>query len=131
MRPHSMWLIVAAFLFALLPIRAQETRSTILGRITDPTGAVITGAAVAATYRDHGWHDRVWVWHEAADVRLFRLKHASATRIVPLLQSVFAEGPPVPGTEGLATQVSRLRTLKDGDPGKQNATPKTRAAVAT
>ena len=37
------------------------------------------------------------------DVRLFRLKHASARRLAPLLQSVFAEGPAVPGTEGLAT----------------------------
>ena len=63
------------------------------------------------------------------DVRLFRLKHASAIRLVPLLQSVFAEGAPVPGTEGLATQVSRLRTLKDGDAGKQNQTPKARAAL--
>ena len=63
------------------------------------------------------------------DVRLFRLKHASATRLIPLLQSVFAEGAPVPGTEGLATQVSRLRTLKEGEAGKQNQTPKTRAAL--
>jgi type II secretory pathway component GspD/PulD (secretin) len=63
------------------------------------------------------------------DVRLFRLKHASATRMVPLLQSVFTEGPPVPGTEGLATQVSRLRTLKDGAGPKLNETPKVRAAI--
>ena len=33
------------------------------------------------------------------EVKLFRLKHASALRMVPLLQSVFAEGPPVPGTD--------------------------------
>lgn len=51
--------------------------------------------------------------HPVTEVKLFRLKHASATRLVPMLQSVFAEGAPVPGTEGLKTQVTRLRTLKD------------------
>ncbi|MEQ2007570.1 MAG: secretin N-terminal domain-containing protein [Limisphaerales bacterium] len=51
--------------------------------------------------------------HPMTDVKLFRLKHASATRLVAMLQSVFAEGAPVPGTEGLRTQVTRLRTLKD------------------
>ena len=45
------------------------------------------------------------------EVKLFRLKHASARRLAPLLQSVFAEGPSVPGTEGLATQVTRLRAV--------------------
>ncbi len=63
------------------------------------------------------------------DVRLFRLKHASATRLVPLLQSVFTEGPSVPGTEGLSTQVTRLRTLKDVQKSKENQTPKTRTAL--
>ncbi len=51
--------------------------------------------------------------HPVTEVKLFRLKHASATRLVAMLQSVFAEGAPVPGTEGLRTQVTRLRTLKD------------------
>ena len=51
--------------------------------------------------------------HPVTELKLFRLKHASATRLVPMLQSVFAEGAPVPGTEGLKTQVTRLRTLKD------------------
>ncbi len=63
------------------------------------------------------------------DVRLFRLKHASATRLVPLLQSVFTEGAAVPGTEGLSTQISRLRTLKEGEKGKLNQTPKSRPAL--
>ncbi len=64
------------------------------------------------------------------DVRLFRLKHASATRLVPLLQSVFTEGPNVPGTEGLATQITRLRTLREGgDASKTTQTAKTRAAL--
>jgi spore maturation protein CgeB len=39
--------------------------------LTRYDGVLAFGAAVAATYRSHGWHDRVWVWHEAADVRLF------------------------------------------------------------
>ncbi len=63
------------------------------------------------------------------DVRLFRLKHASATRLLPLLQSVFMEGTAVPGTEGLSTQITRLRTLKDGEKSKINQTPKNRPAL--
>jgi type II secretion system protein D len=63
------------------------------------------------------------------DVRLIRLKYASASRLLPLLQSVFADGPSVPGTEGLSTHVSRLRTLKEGDRAKTNQTLKVRAAL--
>ena len=44
------------------------------------------------------------------DVRVFRLKHASAERILPVLQAVFAEATPTPGAEGLRTHVTRLRT---------------------
>jgi type II secretion system protein D len=58
------------------------------------------------------------------EVRLFRLKHASASKLLPLLQSVFAEGPSVAGTEGLATQVTRLRTLREA------ATPAAEPAVS-
>ena len=68
--------------------------------------------------------------HFVTDVRLFRLKHASAIRLVPLLQSVFTEGPNVPGTEGLATQITRLRTLREGgDPSRTNDIAKGRAAL--
>jgi spore maturation protein CgeB len=35
-------------------------------------GVLAFGRAVAEVYRERGWHDRVWVWHEAADVELFR-----------------------------------------------------------
>ena len=63
------------------------------------------------------------------DVRLFPLKHASAIRLVPMLQAVFAEGPAVPGSEGLSAQVTRLRTARDGDRPVQNATAKVRAAL--
>ncbi|MFA6543716.1 MAG: secretin N-terminal domain-containing protein [Limisphaerales bacterium] len=63
------------------------------------------------------------------EVKLFLLKHASASRLVPLLQSVFAEGPTVPGTEGLNTQVTRLRTLKDAAPPRMTERAKARAAL--
>lgn len=62
------------------------------------------------------------------EVRLFRLKHASAIRMLPLLQSVFAEGPPVAGTEGLNTQVTRLRTIKEG--GQEQITQAAKQRVA-
>lgn len=63
------------------------------------------------------------------EVKLIRLKHASATRLLPLLQSVFAEGTPVPGTEGLNTQVTRLRTLKDAGAARTSDGAKARAAL--
>jgi hypothetical protein len=47
------WLILATFVF-ILPLHAQEARSTILGRITDPTGSLIVGATVEATNTDTG-----------------------------------------------------------------------------
>jgi spore maturation protein CgeB len=35
-------------------------------------GVLAFGAAVADVYVERSWHDRVWIWHEAADVELFR-----------------------------------------------------------
>lgn len=63
------------------------------------------------------------------EVRLFRLKHASATRLLPMLQAVFAEGPTVPGAEGLSTMVTRLRTVIDQGKPKTTEAPKARAAL--
>jgi type II secretion system protein D len=63
------------------------------------------------------------------EVRLFRLKHASALRLAPLLQSVFAEGASVPGTEGLATQVTRLRAVLPDERPRTTELPKTRSAL--
>jgi type II secretion system protein D len=70
------------------------------------------------------------------EVRAFRLKYADAARLAPQLQAVFMEGNPVPGAEGLKTQVSRLRTVLDKqspkEPAKEGHTseqPKTRQAV--
>jgi spore maturation protein CgeB len=34
-------------------------------------GVLAFGATLAEVYRRWGWGDRVWVWHEAADTRLF------------------------------------------------------------
>jgi spore maturation protein CgeB len=35
-------------------------------------GVLAFGNAIAEIYRERSWHDRVWTWHEAADVRRFR-----------------------------------------------------------
>jgi spore maturation protein CgeB len=35
-------------------------------------GVLAFGAAISEVYRERGWHDRVWTWHEAADTALFR-----------------------------------------------------------
>jgi type II secretion system protein D len=65
------------------------------------------------------------------EVRLFRLNYASAVRLAPLLQSVFTEAGPVPGSEGLAMQVTRLQTLLSTNTldGKSTLQPKVRAAL--
>ncbi|HLI19206.1 MAG TPA: glycosyltransferase [Rhodanobacteraceae bacterium] len=34
-------------------------------------GVLAFGGAVRQRYLDHAWHDRVFTWHEAADVRVF------------------------------------------------------------
>ena len=35
-------------------------------------GVLAFGDAIADVYRQRGWHDRVWTWHEAADTTVFR-----------------------------------------------------------
>jgi spore maturation protein CgeB len=35
-------------------------------------GVLAFGESVAEVYRRNGWAERVWVWHEAADTRVFR-----------------------------------------------------------
>ena len=65
------------------------------------------------------------------EVRLFRLNFASASRLAPLLQTVFTESGPVPGTEGLTMQVTRLQTLlgTNNVDGRTSLQPKIRSAL--
>jgi spore maturation protein CgeB len=35
-------------------------------------GVLAFGARIAEVYRSRSWHDRTWVWHEAADAERFR-----------------------------------------------------------
>lgn len=40
--------------------------------LDDYDGILAFGDAVCEVYRERGWGRRVWTWHEAADVRVFR-----------------------------------------------------------
>jgi spore maturation protein CgeB len=40
--------------------------------LQDYDGVLAYGSAVRERYLKHGWAARVWVWHEAADTRVFR-----------------------------------------------------------
>jgi spore maturation protein CgeB len=42
-------------------------------------GVLAFGESVAEVYRRNGWAERVWVWHEAADTRVFRPLPADET----------------------------------------------------
>ena len=48
------YLLPALALAASLPVVAQDPRGTILGRVTDSTGAVVPGAEVRATNENTG-----------------------------------------------------------------------------
>src|SRR4051794_30094178 len=54
--PHRSvrWPIVGLFIGMALNLPAQDTRSTILGRVTDPGGAIIVGAQVESRNTDTG-----------------------------------------------------------------------------
>jgi spore maturation protein CgeB len=39
--------------------------------LADYDGALVFGKAIAEIYRSRNWAPRVWVWHEAADTRVF------------------------------------------------------------
>ncbi|MGY2050035.1 CgeB family protein [Methylobacterium sp. JK268] len=43
-------------------------------------GVLAFGETLAAVYRDWGWGERVFVWHEAADTQLFRPPEAETLR---------------------------------------------------
>ncbi|MYZ49357.1 CgeB family protein [Propylenella binzhouense] len=56
------------------------TRPEEMGRfdLSGYDGVLAFGAAIGEIYRRRGWADRVWTWHEAADVRLFHPIEADA-----------------------------------------------------
>ena len=39
--------------------------------MADYDGVLVFGKAIAEIYRSRNWAKRVWVWHEAADMRVF------------------------------------------------------------
>ena len=48
------WLLAATLSIAQFPTQAQEARGTLLGRVSDTSDAVISGAKVGATNLDTG-----------------------------------------------------------------------------
>ena len=69
-------------------------------------------------------------WDAAiTEVKVFRVRYATPSRLLPMLQSVFAEGPAVPGTEGLNNYVSRLQTRREGGKALSTEQAKTRTAL--
>jgi hypothetical protein len=50
------WLTVSSLCCIVLPLAAQEARGTLLGRVTDPSDALVAGARVEATNVDTGIH---------------------------------------------------------------------------
>lgn len=49
-------------------------------KLDDYDGILAFGEALAAVYRKRGWGDRVFVWHEAADISLFRPPETDGAR---------------------------------------------------
>ncbi|MGC9453928.1 MAG: secretin N-terminal domain-containing protein [Phycisphaerae bacterium] len=63
------------------------------------------------------------------EVRLFKLEHAEAARLAPILTGVFGEGTGEPETEGLRTHVTRLRTVLSERQGHATTRPKQRETL--
>src|SRR5207245_2935794 len=81
---------VAIFFCALAPLRGQEARGTILGRIADQTGSVIVGAKVEAT-------------NVATGVRYTSTSNGSGDYILPFL---------TPGDYNIIVESRGFRTSK-------------------
>ncbi len=61
--------------------RAVSDEAAIAGMMLDDYDAILAfGEALRGRYRDSGWGSRVFTWHEAADVRLFRPLPAEKSR---------------------------------------------------
>ena len=76
------WLTFTILLFIRIPVWSQDTRGTILGRITDSTGGVIVDAAVVCE-------------NTATNVRTSAVSNASGDFLLPFL---------VPGTYSLTVE---------------------------
>ena len=63
------------------------------------------------------------------EVKLIQLRYASSSTVLPLLQAVFNEGSPVPGSEGVSTFVTRLQARNDKGEKVTADRPKTRQAL--
>ncbi len=63
------------------------------------------------------------------EVKLFPLRYNSAQRLLPLLRSVFSESGATPGSEGVSTQVTRLRTTMPQLEPKTTEVAKARAPL--
>lgn len=46
----------------------------------DCDGVLVFGESLAAMYRQHDWHDRLCVWHEAADTTVFKPPATASVR---------------------------------------------------
>jgi spore maturation protein CgeB len=51
---------------------ATEPEEMAKYELSDYDGVLAFGRTIRDLYRERGWADRVWTWHEAADTRLFR-----------------------------------------------------------
>jgi spore maturation protein CgeB len=91
-------------------------------------GVLAFGETLAAVYRRWGWGDRVFVWHEAADTRLFHPpEHTPSPRPHP--ESPVENGRPTPhlilrspAQQGVSKEGSRNRaasgSLPESSPGR-------------
>ena len=52
--PHRRSSLIAVFCLASISSQAQESRGTIVGRVTDPSGAAIPAATVEVTSKTQG-----------------------------------------------------------------------------
>lgn len=77
-------LIISLFFLAQFPLPAQESQSTVLGRITDPSGAAIAGAAVDAVNTATAVHSTA----QANDTGDYRLPF-----LIPGIYSITVEAP--------------------------------------
>ena len=81
-------LFTVSFFCAILPLSGQEARGTVLGRITDPTGAVIVGAKIGLT-------------NTGTTVRYSAITSGSGDYILPFL---------IPGPYSLTVEMQGFKT---------------------